>query len=192
MAQPRLHLVVPETLATLGDHAIACFAAACAAGDVASAVAPGGLIGALMPVAEKQGVALLSLDEKNAQACDGIEVTNRADFDHARKLLGPDKIIGALCGTSRHAAMDLAEAGADYIAFHQARLMPHEEPIIGWWSSLFEVPCIAADPVGPEQLAPLLTQHPDFIRPPESIWASPEEARRIVTELMQAISARTP
>ncbi len=189
MAKPRLHLVVPETP---GPHALRCFAAACEAGDVASALAPGSLVGLLRPTAHKHRVALLSLDEKNAQACDGIEVSDRADYDHARKLLGPDKIIGALCGTSRHVAMDLAEAGADYVAFHQARLRPHEEPILAWWSSLFEVPCIAADPVAPEAVAALLTQQPDFIRPPESIWTSPEEARRIVTALMQAISAEAP
>lgn len=189
MAQPRLHLIIPETP---GPHAVRCFVAACEAGDVASALAPGGLVSLLTPAAHEHGVALLSLDEKHAQNCDGIEVAARADYDHARKLLGPDKIIGALCGTSRHMAMDLAEAGADYIAFHQARVLPHDEPIVAWWAGLFEVPCIAADPVGPEGVAALLTQQPDFIRPPESIWTSPEEARRIVTELMQAISATTP
>ena len=189
MAPPRLHLVVPETT---GQHALRCFAAACAAGDVASALAPGDLVAALMPLAVKHSVALLSMDEKHARDCDGIEVTTRADYDHARKLLGPDKIIGALCGTSRHVAMDLAEAGADYVGFHQARLRPHDEPIIAWWSGLFEVPCIAADPVGPEQLAALLTQQPDFIRPPDAIWASPEEARRIVTDLMRAIAEQGP
>lgn len=189
MAPPRLHLVVPETT---GQHAIRCFTAACAAGGVASALAPGDLVAALTPLAVKHDVALLSMDEKNARVCDGIEVATRADYDHARKLLGPDKIIGALCGTSRHIAMDLAEAGADYVAFHQARLKPHEEPIIAWWSSLFEVPCVAADPVGPESVAALLTQQPDFIRPPDSIWTSPEEARRIVAELMQAIAEQAP
>lgn len=189
MAPPRLHLVVPVTTS---QHAIRCFAAVCAAGDVASAVAPGDLIEALMPLAAEHGVALLSLDEKHAQSCDGIEVTTRADYDHARKLLGVGKIIGALAGISRHVAMDLAEAGADYIAFHQARLKPHEEPIIQWWSGLFEVPCIAADPVGSDGIAQLLTQQPDFIRPSDSIWTSPEEARRIVGELMQAISGQLP
>jgi thiamine-phosphate pyrophosphorylase len=185
MAPPRLHLVVPETT---GQHAIRCFTAACEAGDVASALAPGDLVQALMPLAVKHSVALLSADEKHAQKCDGIEVGTRADYDHARQLLGPDKIIGALCGVSRHMAMDLAEAGADYVAFHQARLKPHEEPIIAWWSNLFQVPCVAADPVGPEQVAALLTQQPDFIRPPDSIWTSPEEARRIITDVMQAMS----
>jgi thiamine-phosphate pyrophosphorylase len=187
MAPPRLHLVVPVTT---GQHAVRCFTAICSAGDVASVLAPGDLVPPLAPLAAKQGVALLSADEKHALACDGIEVATRADYDHARKLLGPGKIIGGLAGTSRHVAMDLAEAGADYVAFHQARLKPHEEPIIQWWSSLFEVPCIAVDPVGPEGIAALLTQHPDFIRPPDSIWTSPEEARRIVTELMQAISGQ--
>ncbi|WP_119387831.1 thiamine phosphate synthase [Taklimakanibacter lacteus] len=189
MAPPRLHLVVPETTS---QHAIRCFTAACAAGDVASVLAPGDLIAALQPLAVKLNVALLSGDEKHARQCDGIEIATRADYDHARSLLGPDKIIGALCGVSRHTAMDLAEAGADYVAFHQARLKPHDEPIIAWWSGLFEVPCIAADPVGPEQVAALLTQQPDFIRPPDSIWTSPEEARRIVTDLMQAMSEQAP
>ena len=189
MAPPRLHLVVPVTT---GEHAIRCFSAICAAGDVASALAPGELVPVLMPSAGQNGVALLSADEKHARDCDGIEVTTRADYDHARTLLGPGKIIGGLAGISRHVAMDLAEAGADYVAFHQARLKPHEEPIVQWWSGLFEVPCIAADPVGPEGVAQLLTQQPDFIRPPDSIWTSPEEARRIVTELMQAISGQGP
>lgn len=169
-----------------------CFTAICEAGDVASALAPGDLVPPLLPLALKHGVALLSADEKHALLCDGMEVTKRADYDHARKLLGSGKIIGALCGVSRHMAMDLAEAGADYVAFHQARLKPHEEPIIGWWSGLFEVPCIAMDPVAPETLAPLLTQQPDFIRPPESIWTSPEEAGRVVSALMQAIGERYP
>jgi thiamine-phosphate pyrophosphorylase len=187
MAPPRLHLVVPETTA---EHAMRCFTAICAAGDVASALAPGELVPVLMPLALEHSVALLSTDEKHAQACDGIEVATRADYDHARKLLGPDKIIGALVGTSRHVAMDLAEAGADYVAFHQARLKPHDEPVIRWWTNLFEVPCIAVDPVGLDGIAQLLTQQPDFIRPPDTIWTSPEEARRIVTELMQAISGQ--
>jgi thiamine-phosphate pyrophosphorylase len=189
MAPPRLHLVVPITT---GQHASRCFAAICAVGDVASALAPGDLIDVLMPLATERSVALLSLDERHAQACDGIEVTTRADYDHARKLLGPDKIIGGLAGVSRHVAMDLAEAGADYVAFHQARLKPHEEPIIQWWSSLFEVPCVAADPVGPDGVAQLLTQQPDFIRPSDAIWTSPEEARRIVGDLMQAIAGQLP
>src|SRR5262245_44366957 len=109
MAPPRLHLVVPETTA---EHAMRCFTAICAAGDVASALAPGELVPALMPLAVERSVALLSMDEKHSQTCDGIEVMTRADYDHARKLLGPGKIVGALVGVSRHVAMDLAEAGA--------------------------------------------------------------------------------
>ena len=185
MAPPRLHLVVPETT---DQHAQRCFAAACSAGDVASALAPGDLVAALVPLAVKHSVALLSMDEKHARNCDGIEVTTRADYDHARKLLGPDKIIGALCGTSRHVAMDLAEAGADYVGFHQARLKPHDEPIIAWWSELFEIPCIAADPVAPPGLAALLSQRPDFIRPVDEMWRSPDDARAIIGATMRAIA----
>ena len=69
---------------------------------------------ALVPLAVKHSVALLSMDEKHARNCDGIEVTTRADYDHARKLLGPDKIIGALCGSlARHRC--IAEASVWFV-----------------------------------------------------------------------------
>ena len=35
----------------------------------------------------------------------------------ARRLMGPDAMIGVTCHDSRHLAMEAAEAGADYVAF---------------------------------------------------------------------------
>ncbi len=101
--------------------------------------------------------------------------------------MGKDKIVGAYCAASRHLAMELAEEGADYVAFAQSEDRG-EEPIIAWWSDLFEIPCIAADPVAVENLAPLLTYNPDFIRPDDAMWASPAEARRIVAATMKALA----
>ena len=40
-----------------------------------------------------------------------------ASYADARKLLGPDKIVGVTCYNSRDLAIDAAEAGADYVAF---------------------------------------------------------------------------
>ena len=184
MAAIRLHLVVPPIDARLAAD---CLEAACEAGDVASALAPPGLVAELSPVASRHGCALITTALAAARGCDGIEVTDAEAYAVARKALGRDRIVGASCGTSRHLAMELAEEGADYIAFAQTE--DHgEEPIIAWWSSLFEIPCIAADPVAPENLAPLLTNNPDFIRPDDAMWASPGEARRIIAATMKAIA----
>jgi len=193
MAQPavRLHLVAPAAPAA---EVVQCFEAACETGDIASLLAAPELIPGLLASARQHDVALLTTEAEAARrlGCDGLEVTSRQDYDLARTILGYNRIVGGRCGSSRHLAMELADAGADYIAFSQADDRPEAEPIIAWWSGLFEVPCIAADPVGPEQLAALLMQQPDFIRPPDAIWTSPEEARRIVTELMQAIAEQAP
>ena len=96
-------------------------------------------------------------------------------------------IVGAFCAASRHAAMQAAEDGADYIALSQNTYTP-SEPIIGWWADLFEIPCVAFDPVEVEKLDILLPQKPDFIRPSDAMWASSREAQRIVSELMQRMA----
>ncbi len=38
-------------------------------------------------------------------------------YAEARRLLGPDHIVGVTCGASRDRAITAAEAGADYVAF---------------------------------------------------------------------------
>jgi thiamine-phosphate pyrophosphorylase len=38
-------------------------------------------------------------------------------YAEARRLLGPDHIVGVICGASRDRAITAAEAGADSIAF---------------------------------------------------------------------------
>jgi thiamine-phosphate pyrophosphorylase len=81
---------------------------------------------------------------------DGLHLTDGARSVRAlRKDLGPDAIIGAFCGTTRHEGMNAGEAGADYAAFG-----PLGETALGkgeradfdlfeWWSAMIEVPVIA-------------------------------------------------
>lgn len=81
---------------------------------------------------------------------DGIHLTDGARSVRAlRKDLGPDAIVGAFCGTTRHEGMTAGEAGADYVAFG-----PVGETALGkgeradfelfeWWSAMIEVPVIA-------------------------------------------------
>ncbi len=185
MAKPRLFLVAPAGLGA--DQILACATAACAAGDVASIVVPRAVLQSVTLKLQALGLAVLA-DGATEVKCDGVHL-NAAEDDvaQARQALGKDNIVGAFCGASRHAAMQAAEDGADYIALSQNTYAPGE-PIIGWWSDLFEIPCVAFDPVEGEKLDTLLPQKPDFIRPSDAMWASAQEAQRIVSELAQRMA----
>jgi len=185
MTAPRLFLVAPER--PTADVA-ACLAAACDAGDVASLLVPASLARELAPLAQAKGVAVLTMGDAALArrcGCDGVQVdAHAAAVAEARAALGKDAIVGVFAGVSRHAAMEAAEAGADYIAFSQhSRAVG--EPILGWWSEFFEIPCVAFDPLAEDELDTLLPQNPDFIRPGEAMWDSPADARRVVATLME-------
>jgi thiamine-phosphate pyrophosphorylase len=179
--EPKLFLVAPEGL-ELAQLA-ACVEAA---GDVASIVLPSSAI-SLASRFQSRGIAVLcnGLDDLSG---DGVHLDAAADdVAAARKSLGKDKIIGAYCGASRHLAMEAGDAGADYVAFDQTG-QSVGEPIVGWWSELFEIPCVAFEPVTPDQLDILLPQKPDFIRPSDSMWRGEEETKRVVSDLMRRIT----
>ena len=185
MAIPRLFLVAPVGLSP--DHILACATAACAAGDVASIVIPLPALAAITTKLQSLGLAVLAAGATELK-CDGVHLDAlEDDVKLARQALGKESIVGAFCGASRHAAMQAAEDGADYIALSQNTYTP-SEPIIGWWADLFEVPCVAFDPVESDKLDILLPQKPDFIRPSDAMWISPGEAQRLVSELTQRMA----
>jgi thiamine-phosphate pyrophosphorylase len=185
MAKPRLFLVSPESLSP--DQILACATAACAAGDVASIVVSVPALVVVISKLQSLGLAVLAAGATDAK-CDGVHLDALIDdVAQARRTLGKDLIVGAFCAASRHVAMQAAEDGADYIALSQNTYTP-SEPIIGWWADLFEIPCVAFDPVELDKLDILLPQKPDFIRPSDAMWTSPEEAQRIVSELTQRMA----
>ena len=75
----------------------------------------------LQPIAQAHGVAFIMNDRPDLAAeldCDGVHVGEEdMPYAEARRLLGPDRIVGVTCGNSRHRAVTAAEAGADYVAF---------------------------------------------------------------------------
>ena len=189
MAQPRLFLVAPDKPLTLLE---ACLTEACKAGDVASLLVPPSLASFLTSFAQKLGVAVMSSGEPHdamRAGCDGLHLGPEDDVAEARKVLGKERFIGVYCGHSRHFAMEAAEAGADYVALAQNGPSLGGEPLVKWWVEVFEVPCVAFDPVDVPGLDTLLPQNPDFIRPADAMWDSPEAARRIVTDLTQRLKA---
>jgi thiamine-phosphate pyrophosphorylase len=116
-------------------------------------------------------------------------VTDRPAYDAARKRLGASAIVGADCGASRHFAMEMAEAGADYVGLANGGEGGSE--LIAWWGELFEVPCVALDPVEPDEAGALAGLGADFVRPAEAMWDGPERARDIVSQTLRAIEEGT-
>ena len=140
----------------------------------------------LVVLAQSKGVAVLSSGAAPHLGADGLHVeATTGAVSAARQSAGKDGIVGAFAGSSRHFAMEAAEAGADYIAIAQNGPTIGGEPIVRWCSEFFEIPCVAFEPVGVAELDTLLPQNPDFIRPSDAMWDGPEATRRVITELMQ-------
>ena len=98
----------------------------------------------------------------------------------ARRLLGPKAQIGVTCHDSRHLAMEAGEAGADYVAFgafhptttKEVRHRP-DPSILGWWTTLFELPCVAIGGITADNAAPLIEAGADFLAVCGAIWGHP-------------------
>ncbi|MFV0302664.1 MAG: thiamine phosphate synthase [Paracoccus sp. (in: a-proteobacteria)] len=109
---------------------------------------------------------------------DGVHLTDGArGVRAARKELGPDAIVGAFCGTSRHEGMNAGEAGADYVAFGPAgetalgRGDPAPLELFQWWSEMIEVPVVAEGAITAALLADL-SPVSDFIALGPEIWGT--------------------
>jgi thiamine-phosphate pyrophosphorylase len=186
---PRLFLVAPAGAAAL--QVIACVEAACSAGDVATLLLPPALVAEVTSAAQALNVAVLADgDAKVALDCDGVHLNAATQsITEARRLLGKERIVGAYAGASRHVAMEAGEDGADYVALSQHGSALGGENIIAWWTELFVIPCIAFDPVTAADLDILLPQNPDFIRPDDAMWHSPDLTRRIIGAISQRLAA---
>ena len=192
MPKCRLFLVVPSGLAAA--TARACLAEALAAGDVAALKVTGAsseqerLLDAVQATAGNAGVAVLNEDDVDLaveRKTDGVEVAaDAARLAAARHRLGNAAIVGARCGASRHAAMELAEAGADYVVLDAGT--GASESLISWWAELIEVPCVAA-PL-PGTAARAVADGADFVVVPAAMWASPQAARREVAALTAIVA----
>jgi thiamine-phosphate pyrophosphorylase len=138
-------------------------------------------VDALRPIAQDRGVAFILNDRPDLAAksgCDGVHIgIEDIPLRDAQKLMGMDAIIGVTCKTSRHRAMEAAEAGASYVAFGaffdsatRAVVAEAEAEILEWWSQLMEVPCVAIGGITPENCGPLVKAGADFICASAAVW----------------------
>jgi thiamine-phosphate pyrophosphorylase len=113
---------------------------------------------------------------------DGVHL-GQGDGDprEARAALGAGAQIGVTCHDSRHLAMEAGEAGADYVAFGafyptttKEVLHRPELSILGWWTTLFELPCVAIGGITPVNAAPLVAAGADFLAVCSGVWNDAE------------------
>ncbi len=183
MTVPRFFLVAPPDIPS--DAIVACAKAACAAGDCASIVLQGDPKAQDVAALQELGLAVLLADVEprivSRLKADGLHVTG-SEFNllDLRMSLPKETMVGKDCGTSRHAAMEAAEQGADYVGFRQ-KAQISGEPLVQWWNDLAEIPAVPLDPATPAD-ATILAQQAGFVRPADDMWQGPDVATRVIGE----------
>ncbi len=188
----RLYLITPAAIADLNAFART-LEDTLAAGDVASVQLRlkdcddntiRAAVKALMPICHAKDVALILNDRPDLAKqlnCDGVHVgPEDASYGEARDTVGPDAMVGVTCRDSRHLAMDLAEEGADYVAFgpffpSTTKDVSDREPldpeILEIWSTTINVPCVAIGGITVENCEPLVAAGADFLAVSAGVWA---------------------
>ena len=121
-----------------------------------------------------------SIAVAKALDADGVHLGQEdGDPREARRVLGAEAQIGVTCHDSRHLAMEAGEAGADYVAFGAfyptaTKTVRHraDPAILGWWSTIFELPCVAIGGITADNAAPLIAAGADFIAVCGAVWDS--------------------
>ena len=108
---------------------------------------------------------------------DGVHLTSSSrHVREARDELGKDAIVGAYCGTSKHAGMTAAEIGTDYISFGPIGGSALGDGSVAnaelfkWWSEMIEVPVVAEGNATPDAIA-AVKDYVDFLAVGAEVWA---------------------
>ena len=82
--------------------------------------------------------------------------------------------------------MEAGEAGADYVAFgafYPTTTKPSDyrpDPsILTWWSTLFEIPCVAIGGITPANARPLVEAGADFLAVCQAVWGKDDPAAAV-------------
>lgn len=210
----RLYLITPPSLPDLSAFA-ATLEQALAAGDVAclqlrlkdaSDDEVLATAAALKPICHAHDVALILNDRPDLALkadADGTHVgQDDVPYSEARKLLGPDRIVGVTCHDSRHLAMAAGEAGADYVAFGaffetstKDAKSRADTDLLEWWHTFFTVPSVAIGGITVDNAATIVKAGADFIAVSSGVWSSPggaaEAVRALNAQIDDAMTART-
>ncbi|TCR70249.1 thiamine phosphate synthase [Bosea sp. BK604] len=126
---------------------------------------------------------------------DGVHLTEGPEaVAEARSSLRDERIIGAGGLRARHDAMDVGEAGVDYVMFGEPRpdgTMPPLPAVIeraAWWAEIFETPCVAYVPAA-DAITPLVETGAEFVALGEWAFDESQDIRALVEQANAAIAA---
>jgi len=152
-------------------------------------------------IAQRKDVAFILNDRPDLAAeldCDGVHVgQDDMPYDEARKIVGPNKVVGVTCHNSRHQALEAAEAGADYVAFgaffptatKEAKTTADIE-LVQWWAEIMEIPCVAIGGITVANAAPLVAAGADFLAVSSGVWDHAQGPAAAVREFNALFAAK--
>ncbi|MFB2550328.1 thiamine phosphate synthase [Ensifer soli] len=205
----RLVLVAPE-IADAAQRA-GVVADALRGGDVASVIVPQyGLAAdafqrhaeALVPVIQAAGAAaLIDGDTRIAgrAKADGLHIAGTAEaIGEAVEKHAPRLIVGAGNVTSRHQALEIGDAGPDYVFFGRTDgdVKPEAHPkmleLAEWWASMIELPCIAMGGTDVQSVVSVAATGAEFVALRLAVFADPAEAALKVAEANALLDEKAP
>jgi len=186
-----LYLMTPFLTLEQADRLAETFAALLGVVPVASAlvrVAPGAegdaraIVAPIQMSAVKANCAVILENEPRLAmrlGMDGVHVAGAGhELDWAIQNLKPEHIVGAGALRTRDEAMSAGEKGADYVMFGEPRAASPPMPLdllierVGWWSEIFEVPCVAYGK-SIDSCRALAVAGADFVALGSALWEAP-------------------
>lgn len=204
----RLYLITPPAVSDLEAFA-AMLEAALSAGDVAALqirLKPADdetirrAVARLAPIARAHEVAVILNDRPDLAketGCDGVHIgQSDASLVEARRIMGPDAMIGVTCHDDLELAWGAAEAGADYVAFGAfyptaTKETVHRPPLdllTGWQESI-EIPCVAIGGITVETAAEVARAGADFVAVSAGVWSYGKGAAEAVKAFNLALNS---
>jgi thiamine-phosphate pyrophosphorylase len=204
MTTPRLYLATPRLPGAQDVESLAgMLTAAIAAADVACLLlraAPNCADAAIKSAVERlrtatrdRDIAILLEDRVDlvpGAGADGVHLSLAIAYAEARRRLGPDRIVGVTC-TTRDEAIDVADGGADYVAFgdfDDPSPRPATLDLTEWWGEVMTVPCVSTGCANARDAGRLAAAGADFVAVDAAAW---NELATTVREIAPALG-RSP
>jgi thiamine-phosphate pyrophosphorylase len=159
----------------------------------------------LAPLAQEGGAAVMIAVPGDVDLA-SVAVRGGADGVHLseehgriamlRERLKGERSLGAGGLRTKHDAMTVAEAGADYVMFGEPRAdasLPSLDVVLeraAWWAEIFETPCVAFAP-SLDAVAELAATGVEFVALCEAVWSHPGGPAAAVRLAAESLGAQT-
>jgi thiamine-phosphate pyrophosphorylase len=153
---------------------------------------------AIVPIIQAAGAAALIAEDTRVAGrlgADGVHIsTGLEDLRSAVQAFAGKRSVGAGNLHSRHAAMEAAEAGADYVFFGRPHGDTHDEAhgkaldLAEWWSDLMEIPAVVMAGRSLSSVGEAAATGAAFVALHEAVWSHPGGAGEAVGRAVEAVN----